>query len=73
MQTLGLPYMGGKRKIAKDIVDFIMKENPNMNVVYDLFGGGASISFEFLSRGVSVFYNEKDASICELLKHLGKY
>jgi hypothetical protein len=26
---LGMPYMGSKRKLAKPILDFIFKENPN--------------------------------------------
>ena len=37
--------MGSKRKLAKDIVDFIMERNPNVKYFYDLFGGGGAISF----------------------------
>jgi len=40
----GIPYMGGKRKIASKIVDYILQCNPNTKYVYDLFGGGGSIS-----------------------------
>lgn len=68
----GLPYQGNKRKIAKPLVDFILSDNPNVKYVYDLFGGGASMSLEFLSRGLNVVYNEKATAICELLKYLQK-
>ena len=40
IDRLGIPYMGSKREIAKDLVDFILKENPNCKYVYDLFAGG---------------------------------
>lgn len=66
--SIGLPYMGSKRKIAKDIVDVILAENPNTKYVYDVFGGGGAISFEFAKRGVKVYYNDLDTSIVELLK-----
>jgi hypothetical protein len=26
---LGMPYMGGKRKLAKPIIDYIIAQNPN--------------------------------------------
>ena len=68
----GLPYQGNKKKIVKPLVDFILKANPNTKYVYDLFGGGASVSLEFLSRGLNVVYNEKATAICELLKYLQK-
>lgn len=66
--SIGLPYMGSKRKIAKDIVDVILAENPNTKYVYDVFGGGGAISFEFAKRGIKVYYNDLDTSIVELLK-----
>jgi site-specific DNA-adenine methylase len=66
--SIGLPYMGSKRKIAKDIVDVILAENPNTKYVYDVFGGGGAVSFEFAKRGIKVYYNDLDTSIVELLK-----
>ena len=39
----GLPYMGGKRKLAHKIVGYIMNYNPKIKYVYDLFGGGNEI------------------------------
>lgn len=68
----GLPYQGNKKAIVKTLVDFMLSENPNAKYVYDLFGGGASVSLEFLSRGLNVVYNEKATAICELLKYLQK-
>lgn len=68
--SIGLPYMGSKRKIAKDIVDVILAENPNTKYVYDIFGGGGAISFEFAKRGIKVYYNDLDTSIVELLKRV---
>ena len=62
--------MGSKRNIANDLVNYILEHNPNTEYVYDLFGGGGSISFEFLqrSRVKKVIYNELNTGVCELLK-----
>jgi site-specific DNA-adenine methylase len=47
-KMVGLPYMGSKRKLSKKIVNFILEKNPDCKYVFDLFGGGGAISFEFL-------------------------
>jgi site-specific DNA-adenine methylase len=67
---LGMPYMGSKRKLAKPIIDFILKENPNAKYFYDLFGGGGAITFEALQRPQlkEVHYNELNAGVVALLK-----
>jgi len=72
IKGLGLPYMGGKRKIAPKIVDYILAKNPNVKYVYDLFGGGGAMSFEFLQRKQikKVIYNELNTGVCELLKKI---
>ena len=64
-----MPYMGSKQKLSKQIVDFILADNPECKYIYDLFGGGGAISFEFLQRQQvnKVFYNELNTSITELL------
>ena len=69
---LGLPYKGSKRKLSAKIVDKILEENPNVEYVYDLFGGGGSISLEFASRDniKKVFYNEINIAITSLLKEV---
>jgi len=70
--SLGMPYMGSKRKLAKPIIDFILKQNPNTKYIYDLFGGGGSISFEALQRKQikKVLYNELNTGVVELLKDI---
>lgn len=69
---LGMPYMGSKRKLAKKIVDKILQDNPNCHYVYDLFGGGGAVSFEFLQRPQikRVIYNEFNTGVVELLKDI---
>ena len=68
--SIGIPYMGSKRKLSAKIVDKILEENPNCKYVYDLFGGGGAVSFEFLKRGVEVHYNELNTGVVELLKKI---
>ena len=70
--SIGIPYMGSKRKLSGKIVDKILEDNPNCKYVYDLFGGGGAVSFEFLKRGVEVHYNELDTGVVELLKKIQK-
>jgi site-specific DNA-adenine methylase len=48
--SLGIPYMGSKRKIAKPLIDYMLNSNPNAKYFYDLFGGGGDMSFEALQR-----------------------
>ena len=71
---LGIPYMGSKRKLASQIVNCILENNPRTKYVYDLFGGGGAMSFEFLQRPSikKVVYNEFNVSVCNLLRHLVK-
>ncbi|MEI6297123.1 MAG: DNA adenine methylase [bacterium] len=71
---LGIPYLGSKRCIAKQLVDFILKENPNCKYVYDLFGGGGAMSFEFLQRPQiqKVVYNDLNTGVVNLLKHINE-
>jgi len=71
---LGIPYMGSKRQIAGKIVDFVLRENPNCKYVWDLFGGGGALSFEFLQREPikKVYYNELNTGVVELLRKIKK-
>ena len=72
IKSLGLPYMGSKRKIASIIVDKILEIQPKTKYVYDLFGGGGAISFEFSQRPhiKEVYYNELNCGVVELLKKI---
>lgn len=66
--------MGSKRKLSSKIVDYILSKNRDCKYVYDLFGGGGAISFEFLQRKQikKVVYNELNTGVCELLKKIQK-
>lgn len=69
--SLGIPYMGSKRKLAKDIVHLIFKRHPEMTDFYDLFGGGGSISFTAVKDSkINVHYNELNKHIYSLVKYL---
>jgi hypothetical protein len=72
IKGLGLPYMGSKRKIAPEIVDFMLKENPNATTFVDLFGGGAAISLNLIQRPQikQVFYNEFNTGVVRLLEDI---
>jgi site-specific DNA-adenine methylase len=72
INELGMPYMGGKRKLAKPILDYICFQNPNAKYFYDLFGGGGAISFNAVQRKQfeQVNYNELNTGVVELLKKL---
>ena len=67
--SLGIPYMGSKRKIAKPLIDYMLSSNPNAKYFYDLFGGGGAMSFEALQRKrfKKVFYNEFNEAVVNLL------
>ena len=70
----GIPYMGGKRKLAPKIINHILNHNPNAKYFYDLFGGGGAVSFEALKRRqfLEVHYNELNTGVVNLLKHILK-
>lgn len=71
---LGIPYMGSKRKLAPKIADFILAENPNAKYIFDLFGGGGAMSFEFLQRPQieRVVYNDLDSGVVSLLRDIAQ-
>ena len=73
-KKLGLPYMGSKRRLSREIVDHILMAHPNTKYVWDLFGGGGAISFEFLQRRQieRVVYNELNTGVVELLRKIQK-
>ena len=65
-----MPYMGSKRKLANKILNAIYCAIGDFDTLYDLFGGGAAMSVAALNAGHKVFYNEKNTSICELLRYI---
>lgn len=73
-KKLAMPYMGSKRCLSREIVDHILTAHPNTKYVWDLFGGGGAISFEFLQRRQieRVVYNELNTGVVELLRKIQK-
>ena len=65
-----IPYMGSKKKLASEIVNFIRQRHNGKINFYDVFGGGGAISFKALSFFENVYYNEIDTSIVNLIKQL---
>jgi len=69
--SLGIPYMGSKRKIAPEILKLITSRHTGITDFYDLFGGGGSISFNAVKDyRFNVHYNELNSHIFELVKYL---
>lgn len=69
--SLGIPYMGSKRKLAVDIVKFITRRHPELTDFYDLFGGGGSISFTAIKNyRFTTHYNELNSHIYHLVEYL---
>ena len=74
IKGLAMPYMGSKRKLAPEILNYIIQQNPNCKYFYDLFGGGGAISFMALQypQIKQVFYDELNTGVCELLRKIQK-
>jgi site-specific DNA-adenine methylase len=70
--SLGLPYMGSKRKIAADLIHYMANANPNAVHFYDLFGGGGAMSFTALQSGFfnSVHYSDLNTAVVALLEKI---
>ena len=66
--------MGSKRRLSREIADHILMAHPNTKYVWDLFGGGGAVSFEFLQRRQieRVVYNELNTGVVELLRKIKK-
>lgn len=47
-----VPYMGSKRKTSAKIFTAIRNQNPDANLLVDLFCGGFAISEEFIKSGI---------------------
>lgn len=69
--SLGIPYMGSKRKLAPLILDFITERHTAISDLYDLFGGGGAISFTAVrDYRFTTHYNELNAHIYSLVEYL---
>lgn len=69
--SLGIPYMGSKRKLSGDILNTIVSRHPLVTDFYDLFGGGGAISFRAIKDyRFNVYYNELNPHIFKLIEYL---
>lgn len=69
--SIGIPYMGSKRKLAPEILKFITQRHSDITDFYDLFGGGGSVSFNAIKDyRFNVHYNELNKHIYCLVKYL---
>lgn len=69
--SLGIPYMGSKRKLSSEILKLIVSRHSAISDFYDLFGGGGSISFTAIrDYRFNVHYNELNSHIFHLVKYL---
>lgn len=66
-KTLGLPYVGSKKKISKKIVQIIKDNFGTDNTIYDIFGGGGAITAECLLQGLDVNYNDINKNVTDML------
>ncbi len=66
----GLGYVGAKRLISWAIGEEIEFQVPDFDIFVDAFGGGGSMSCEFLMRDKKVVYNDLDKSIYEVFKYV---
>lgn len=69
--SLGIPYMGSKRKLASSILNVIISSHHGITDFYDLFGGGGAVSFTAIKDyRFRVHYNELNRHIYSLVKYL---
>jgi len=70
-EKLGIPYMGSKRKLASNILHEITQRHNGLTDLYDLFGGGGSVSFTAIrDYRFTVHYNELNKHIYSLVEYL---
>lgn len=65
-----MPYMGNKRKLATKILNAIYDTVGDFETLYDLFGGGGSVSVAGLLAGHRVIYNEYNSGISNLMQYI---
>ena len=65
-KSLGLPYVGSKKKISKKIVQIIKDNFGTDKTIYDIFGGGGAITAECLLQGLDVNYNDTNKNVTNM-------
>ena len=66
-KRMPIPYKGSKRKLSKQIYDLISIENPNADIIVDLFCGGFAVGEEFMLNGWTVYANDINKYIVALI------
>lgn len=75
MRNVGIPYMGSKRILATDIIDFMIRKQPQATKLYDIFGGGGAISFtalQFDQFKDGIVWNDIDERLVALVSYIIK-
>lgn len=67
-KSVGLPYQGSKKKISKKIIELIKQNFGNGKPIYDIFGGGGSITTECIINGFKVHYNDIDSTVTDMFQ-----
>ncbi|HQM83896.1 MAG TPA: DNA adenine methylase [bacterium] len=67
-----IPYMGNKRILATKFINAMFRTVGEFDTLYDLFGGGASVSVAGIKAGLKVHYNDLNEGIVNLLRHIQK-
>lgn len=71
-RSVGLPYVGSKKKISKKIVQLIIQNFGKDKTVYDIFGGGGAITAECIINGLDVRYNDLDKTVVDMFETILK-
>ena len=69
-RPIGLPYQGSKKKISKKIIEIIKQNFGTDKPIYDIFGGGGSITAECILNGLEVHYNDLDKDITKAFERV---
>lgn len=69
-RSIGLPYVGSKKKISKKIIEIIKQNFGIDRPIYDIFGGGGAITAECLLQGLEVHYNDLDHTITDMFQRI---
>lgn len=69
-KPIGLPYVGSKKKISKNIVEIIKQNFGIDKTVYDVFGCGGAITAELMINNMDVVYNDLDKTITDMFNRV---
>lgn len=69
-KPVGLPYVGSKKKVSKNIVEIIKQNFGTDKTVYDVFGGGGAITAELIINGIDVVYNDLDKTVTDMFNRV---